>query len=400
MFCSECGTKNENGSLFCENCGNKLEPVKQEKKEVVKNNKIKIIIIAVAIVLVAAYLFVNSILKPEKIAEGYFEALVNYDSDKVYEYLDVDSSEFTTKKIFKQLTNVDEDSEKEKVEIVNYNIDKIEKSTDGMSVTITFKYLLEGQKDSNTYAVNLVKSKDKKWLLFDNWKINVNDYKIVKKYEFKMPEGSEFKLQGIKVDKKYLKETEDNIDTYVIPELFNLNYDIEVVMPNGITVEDSVKIIENNNYSLKFDANKLSDKDKKKLESAVKKSLENLYNNAKDKKAWDEVKSLFEYKNGDVSKVETAYGNLLSSFSNSSSTLDSIKFTKIEIRSVSMYDNGELYLSVKVTYDYSLSYQSGDETKTNNSDDYDYMYLTLDYSDDAFRLVNATSLNTYFSKYY
>ena len=34
MFCGECGTKNEKGAAFCENCGAKLKEVpKEEEKE-------------------------------------------------------------------------------------------------------------------------------------------------------------------------------------------------------------------------------------------------------------------------------------------------------------------------------------------------------------------------------
>ena len=40
MRCFECGTKNENGSLFCESCGHKFEEVTPKKKpeKEVKNN--------------------------------------------------------------------------------------------------------------------------------------------------------------------------------------------------------------------------------------------------------------------------------------------------------------------------------------------------------------------------
>jgi len=402
MFCSECGTKNENGSLFCESCGHKFEEVtpkkKPEKEKNEKNSIVKYIVIGAIILLIGGYLFLDNMFSPKKVAEGYFEALVNYDSNKLYGYLDLEESEFTTKKIFKELNK--KDSENEEVKVINYNLEKVEKSTDGMSATATFKYLLDGQKESDTYTVNLVKDKNKNWLLFDSWKINADNYTVIKNYEFEIPKGSEFTIQGIKVDKKYLKETEDNIDKYVIPSLFSTSYDIKVKMPIGITIEDKVSINNYSDYRLDFDEDNISKKDKQKIETAVKTSLENLYNNAKDKKTWDEVKSLFEYKDGDVSKVESTYNSLVNSFTNSSSTLNSISFTKIDLSSISMNKDGNLYVSVKATYDFSLSYQSGDETKTNNSDDYDYMYLTFDYSGGAFKLVNASSLNTYFSKYY
>ena len=42
MFCGQCGTKNEKGAAFCENCGAKLKEVsKEESKEKGLNKKTK-----------------------------------------------------------------------------------------------------------------------------------------------------------------------------------------------------------------------------------------------------------------------------------------------------------------------------------------------------------------------
>ena len=404
MFCSEWGSKNENGSLFCENCGHKFEETvkketktkKEPTKQQGKKSITKYIIISVVVLLVGAYLLIDNMFSPTKVAEGYFNAVTNLDADKLYGYLDVEESEFTSKKVFKNIIDSEKDS---KSEVVNYSVDKVEKSTDGMSASVTIKYMLKDSKDSDTLKIDLVKSKNKKWLLFDNWKVNTGDYVVIKDYKFNLPTGSKLTIEGKNVDKKYIKETEDGIDTYVIPALFATNYNVKVELM-GLEIEDKVRINSYSDYNLDFTEDNISKSGKEKLQKAIKTSLENLYNGAKEKKTWDEVKSNFEYKNGDVSKVEKAYNDLLSSFSNSSSTLNSITFTKIELSSVSLNKKGQLYLSVKASYDFSLSYQSGDETKTNDSDDYDYMYLTFDYSDNAFKLVDATSLNTYFSKYY
>lgn len=404
MFCSECGSKNKDGSLFCENCGHKFEETvkkenktkKEPTKQQGKKSITKYIIISVVVLLVGAYLLIDNMFSPTKVAEGYFNAVTNLDADKLYGYLDVEESEFTSKKVFKDIINSENDSKKE---VINYSIDKVEKSTDGMSASVTIKYMLKDSKDSSTLKIDLVKSKNKKWLLFNNWKVNTGDYIVAKDYKFNLPTGSKLTIEGKKVDKKYLKETEDGIDTYVIPALFATNYNVKVELM-GLEIENKVKINSYSDYNLDFTEDNISKTGKEKLQKAIKTSLENLYNGAKEKKTWDEVKSNFEYKNGDVSKVEKAYNDLLSSFSNSSSTLNSITFTKIELSSASLNKKGQLYLSVKASYDFSLSYQSGDETKTNDSDDYDYMYLTFDYSDNAFKLVDATSLNTYFSRYY
>ncbi len=391
MFCSECGSQNENSSLFCENCGHKLQIKKETKNS--KKCITKYIIVSIIVLLLSAYLLINNMFSPTKVAEGYFNAVINFDVDKLYKYLDIEESEFTSKEIFKKLINSN------KIEIINYSVDKTEKSSDGMSAIVEIKYVLKDSKDSETLKIDLVKTKNKKWLLFDNWKINTSDYSIIKNYKFNLPTGSKLTIEEKNVDKKYLKKTEDGIDTYEIPELFGTKYNIKIELM-GLEINDIANINSYSDYDLNFDEDKISESGKENLQKVIKESLENLYKNAKDNKTWGEVKKSFEYKNGDVSKLEKAYNNLLLSLNNSSSTLNSIAFTKIELSDVSLNKKGQLYLSVKATYDFSISYKFGDETKTNESSDYDYMYLTFDYSDNSFKLVEATSLNTYFSKYY
>ena len=101
-----------------------------------------------------------------------------------------------------------------------------------------------------------------------------------------------------------------------------------------------------------------------------------------------------------LDNLKTAYENLASSLGNSSTKLSSITFSDTKISSAGLNSDGYLYLSVKANYSYNVSYTSGDEAKTHDSTDYDYIYLTYDYVDSKFKLIDATSLNTYFSKYY
>ncbi len=406
MFCSECGTKNEEGSLFCENCGTKIEqpvvknekPKKVSKKTKKKNNKLMYIIIAVVVVLVGAYLFLNNMTSPKNVAKGFFEAVASADADKLYDYMDVEESEFTTKKIFK-----DKIKNSKKIELTNYTVGNPLIAKNKLSATVKISYLLDGEYDSEEITVKLIKDKKKKWLLFDNWKINTKGYEVVKNFEFRLPKESKLEIEGIKVKDKYLKkDSEDkNLDIYVIPSMFESEYNIKVTLPIGLEIKEEVNTSSYYSYyTVDLSEDNLTDELKKSLQNASKTALENIYNSAKDKKSWDDVKSKFEYKGGDVSDVKKAYENLVKSFTSSSSTLTSLSFTKIDISNVSLTDEGYVYVSAKASYDFTVSYQSGDETKTNDSDDYDYVYLTFDYNNKEFKLVDASSLNSYYSKYY
>ena len=160
MFCPECGKKNENGAQFCEYCGAKIA---EESKVVLpktprKPMKKKTIVIisivsALVVILVVGGIVLSSNFKPSKIAVNYFVALMNNDTDKIYDYINVPDSEFTTKKMFTEVV----DTEKE--DLLNYKIVSEEKSTDGLSAQVKISYTLEGDKTPLTTTIYLVKDK-------------------------------------------------------------------------------------------------------------------------------------------------------------------------------------------------------------------------------------------------
>ena len=74
MFCGECGTKNKNGALFCENCGAKIEGAKEvtikEKKPLTKKSKLIIAIVSVvAVIVIGLCIFLGSLTNPKNIAD-------------------------------------------------------------------------------------------------------------------------------------------------------------------------------------------------------------------------------------------------------------------------------------------------------------------------------------------
>ena len=413
MFCAECGTKNENGAQFCENCGHKLEvetvttqtsvaPGKSfstKIKEMSTKNKIIAGVITIVLVaLIVVYFILNNMTKPETIAEKYFNAVMSYDADTVYSFLDVKESEFTTKEMFKKISENEIDDE-DIPKVVNYTVGEPRTSTDGLSTTVTITYVLDGDDDSDTADIKLVKAKEKKWLFFDNWKVNVSGTDTVKGYKIKVMKDSKVTVEGTEVNKKYIdeKESSDSYDVYSMPAMFGTYYDIVINLPIGIEVEDSMYVSEGSTYTYRFSSSDLTDEMEEKIESAVKNNLQTLYNGVKDKKTFDDIKSSFEYKGSDLSDLKDVYEDLASDISDSI-TLTKVEFKDASISNISINDDGNLYVSAKVTYDYSLTYQLGEETKTNDDNDYDYVYLTFDYVDETFKLIDASSLNSSFSK--
>ena len=111
-------------------------------------------------------------------------------------------------------------------------------------------------------------------------------------------------------------------------------------------------------------------------------------------KSFDDIKKDYEYKDSDLDDLEDAYKSFVSSIKNSGLTKYSLK--DVEISRYSINTDGYLYVTVNTEYDYTVKSYFSEETVDN--DDEDTAYLTFDYSD-GFKLVDMTSLATYFSRY-
>ena len=406
MFCGECGTKNKKGAQFCENCGAKMETPKKEvfvkeKKPMTKKNKIITGIVGlVAMIVIALCIFLGSLTSPKNIAEKVFNATVNYDFDTIYKYLNVEDSEFTSKEMFNKVMTSNYDIEDKPV-IVNYSVGEPVISDDKMSATVTITYMMKDKDKSDTFDVKLVKDKNKKWLFFDNWLVNTKGIDVAKNYKIEVAKGSTISVEGIALSSNYLnsEESNENYDVYVIPSIFEARYEVNITLPIGLQVTSKMNVYDNGSYKYRMSLNDLTNEVKDNLISISKSSLQTLYDGVKEQKSFDDIKSNFEYENGDLTTLKSDYENLVNSIG-TSIKLTTITFKEIKISDVNITSENKLKLYLKVSYDYSVSYESSGETKTHDSNDYDYLYLTFDYVNGNYKLIDTSSLITYFSKYY
>ncbi len=393
MFCPECGKKNEEGAQFCEFCGAKIADEskvilpKQPRKPMKKRTKIIIIVVAVlAVVLIGGGIILSSNYTPSKVATGYFTALMNNDTNKLYNYIDVPENEFTTKKIFTEVNDNEEE------DLVNYQVVSEEISTDGLSAQVKISYTVEGRQTPLTKTIYLVKDKNNKMLIFDNWKISEGSSLVEEDYEITVFKDATLKLEGVEVDKKYKDDSSsDRYDTYVIPALFKGEYDAEVTLKNGLTTESKIDV---SGYSSSINTFELSDKNEKALEESIKENVNKIYKSAIEKKAFSDIKGDFEYKDSDLDDLEDAYTSLARSVQNNNLTAYDV--TDIEVDRLSVTEDGYLYVTVSLDYKYSVKEYFSEDIVSNSDDD--TAYLTFDYND-GFKLVDFTSLSTYFSRF-
>ena len=414
MFCGECGTKNKKGDAFCGECGKELETVEVEKtktkknvnnkpkKEISKSTKIIICVISIIVVaVIASFILLGNITNPKNVAKEYISAVINKDSNKLYSYLNIDGdSTFVSKNVF---SNYVKDELKE-VTINNYKITDVVYSTGKLQATVKFTYTTENGSSESNGTVKLIKDKSKKYLFFDNWKINDSiDTVVVKNYTLKVTKDSKLTYGGINVDKKYLdsSKSSNEYDVYVLPQVFGYETVVKAVLPSGLEIEEKVTPSSyNSNHTVSFDEDSMTDDAKNKIIDIAKKDIATIYASAIAKKSFADIKSNFSIKGSDLSKLEESYNKFISNLGNETNILTSFNITSATIYDIDLDSSGYLDVEFKINYDYAIKYNDySNSEKTHSDSDYDYMDVKLTYNNGTYYLVDVSGLETYFSRY-
>lgn len=434
MFCGECGTKNTGASQFCENCGAKLagapeqqvspSPVEGTVNNVQPNNvqnqmpntqvmatqpakpmskKTKLILTIIAVIAVifgGAYYYVGTLVTPEKVAEDYFNALVELDAKKIYKFLQVEDTEFTTEEMFEKVikNTTDKDS---KMEIVNYEVGSVKyDDLTKMTAKVTITYVEKDKDKSQTVDVKLAKGKDKKWLFYDEWLVVTTAYEVKNDVTVKVDKGATVKVEGVKLNKKYLDEESSSSysDYYKVPAMFGGKYKFNVKYTNGLETEELVNVASGGYYA-SLSASSLTKKVKAEINKQMAADVQLIYNSVIAKKTFDEIKSNFEYTDGDLTNLTSAYNTLAKDLAAASSQLTKIKVNESDISSIYQNSNGSLSMSTTFKYDYTVSYQSNGQAQTHSDNTTNYVTFTYQRVDGKYKLTNIKYLKTYFSRY-
>jgi len=407
MFCPECGTKNEDGAKFCENCGTRLtveENIAQTQATVsnsmnttqvqpavnestaqtqrVANNSVptkttkpmskgvKIGIVAAIVVIIVGVVLNNKFKKdtsPETVAKEYFEDVAAANWEDVYGYYDLTESNFINKKMYaKAVKNKDKieytnfevkNNDMESIEdIFNADVEEDSKKNEGMNKTIVIQYAEKGN-TNQIYTVNLVKQQKKKFLFYDNWKV-VPQEMVVKNYTIRTLRDFKVEVDGIKIDKSYIRkddsssesdyEEDDEFVTYEIPTIFGGTHNIKISGEFIETHEDTITCDAYNSTMYRFTEAEVKKDFTKDIEENLDKAISKIYEAALDNKEFKDLDIGFEFISEEDNEDE--HENLVENYDRLVKNLDDLAYfgeivaSKLELKDFEI-DNDSVYLN-------------------------------------------------------
>jgi len=403
MFCEKCGAKNDDMARFCEECGAAFENDKScdkgesmfnstrkstftapklsdtmldtsfngnslpktEKKPIGLKNKIILVVIGVLIISCGAlYSFGKMATAPEKIVEKYFENISTQKYEEAYEYMDIESNEFTTKDMFVKVME-NRNSEKES-EILNYTINE-NAENNPLIKRYTITYTQKGDSNTSDMDVILMKRSSKKWLFYDDYKI-AEDGLTAKDYSITVPDGTEIFIDDIKVNESYAEMSTEaspsmiKEKSYTIPSIFVGTHKVRVLAPfSKEKIFD--KNIEEDGFIDVYSVEMTEDA-RKKVSEIAEEFLSKIVISAIEKKPFDEMKAYFSV-NADIDDIQERYNALKEKGVNDEGVgVKSITFGQVASYAKKEYQSEE-------RYDVSLDYE------------YEYTALKENFSDEA-----------------
>ncbi len=411
MYCSECGAKIKKGAAFCEKCGSPVPKEKRDledenkeneepRKKMSKGKKIGLfLLLLIVLLLVGGYVFLDHYFSPEKMASKYLDAWIQNDNQKIYDLLDLGNDKtFVSYEIFKEVFEEEQEALKD---ISNYTIKKIDYSDGGLTAKVLIGYTVKDRPREEEIEIDLVKAKEKKLYLFDDWQVVINTENfLAQDYAIKVPKGSSVTLDNIKLTDTYLDQNDSSEinDIYTIPKIFTKEITIEVETPYGIKLTKKTVPSSEDVFELDLNVDDLSDEMKNTLTEKIKTDLNAFYKNVLDKKNWDSIKENYIYNELAPEDLKKAYQKLYEDITEEESTpLKSFTVTEVKLSDISLTTEGKFEVEARISYNYTVGY---DKDKTHESKNAYTSTFTYDYFEEEYKLSNISRFVTYFSIYF
>ncbi|MDE7424229.1 MAG: zinc-ribbon domain-containing protein [Lachnospiraceae bacterium] len=431
MFCENCGKKLPEKAAFCVNCGEKVQlPKRKESKTVdfakdapaqetnkgvqpeipvYPENRIqqsvpkqpkkpmsvfsKIILAELVMVVVLGIFFgmkVKEYTSPEYTAKQYFAAVMSGDSKRAYKMVQVENDTFINEE---QFQNVIEDMSCAKISNFRVKKEENEKNEDDYTRYIEIAYRLKEDTSDYSMMVTLEKSEEKKWLFFDNWKVNVGDY-IVKDISIEAIKGSKITIGGQELSKDLVsqQENEEGNMVYTIPRMFQGNYETVITNDMYENIAFEMNLYKEGEQYFSQTGGTLKKETVEKVMETAKTDFKTLWENAGEKNNFSSVK--LQSVITENSDVQSEYENIIGEIADkNTSGIKNLKFGEFEVTAQQKEDYDSYVPYIVVQFVSNVNYTSvtsnwwtGDLEENEESMDGYTASLSYVYQDDGWKL--------------
>lgn len=378
MFCQECGTKNTDDSIFCANCGVRLErdAVNQNQTQKVqpqgypgagvqsmpkKIEKWKLIfgveLVMIVLLLILAYKNAGTYFGAGEVAERYFLANANGDWSRAYQMLELDESDFVKEKDYEKMAAKDS-----LPKITTYTVGEIDAlSGKELGTTVDIRYRSKGDSMDSTYTVSLNKQPGKKFLLFDDWKVSTDDI-IAKDVTVRVPQDAKVILDGEKLSDSYLSKREDeeeHLDTYVVPQMFAGTHAVTVTMDGMKEDHGTLNTYNADSYTV-YSLNPTEETMDKIIKTAGE-DMQKVYEAAMHGDAFSTIADLYVSDKDEMERIEDNYDTFLEAVQrNSRNTVNTLRISNISASAENYGWSDEMVMEVRLEFDYSVDFSYED----------------------------------------
>lgn len=374
MFCPECGSKNEDDALFCENCGTSLKspqgngaplsaPVKKERQPLDGKEKLLLIEICVAVLSVIFFFVIYNVqFGAKNVAEKHVEAMLERNYAELYDTIYLkDNDDFMSKEAFVTAKKI---QEPEDVEVTDVDVTSVQKRSGGFtSQSIRVRYTT----GSDSVKMNLkLKRKGLLWKVqMDQGYYKDQGLKLVQKYSIAVPKGADVVVDKINVSDSVTPGKKiDGMDTYTLDAVFGSEHYVEI---SGKDVEKSGQLV---TWTEGDPAIVQTDFNENVVEKLAEQGMEDwkiIMDAMVNHKRFSEVEVLQNVDDTNKEKVIDEYESVrdyeFSGSSTDSETIDKYQFTNGEANVEVTQEDGTTLAAVTIKgnfyYSYYTTYWSG-----------------------------------------
>lgn len=393
LYCEHCGKKIDQDSIYCTYCGKKVKNTKEKNEKKTKNDpkpesKILLTILLLSIFGFVFYHELTYFNSPENAIHQYLKDWKNKNYDALLNTLNIENAEFTSQAIFTKALQ-----EKKEFQIIDYQIQSCEESETKKEAECRITY----QTDSNgityqkTYQLER-QEKNRLWI-FAEWKVKNTDFEVLEDWTLYLPKDSQGTLEQINlIDYRNTEKDKNGFDAYTIDRILKGNYELNLKLNTGITLNSSIKIA-SKEYTYQFNIQDISTEYQDELKKIGEELILEIYTGIIEKKEFDQLTTNYE-----ISNIKTTYEKIKKEI-NTKITLNKFSINELKITNIKMSENGNLILTYQMNYQYAFKYMNNQKEMTHNGESNDTFYITMKDAN-LNEVEKIESLVTYFSKKY